>query len=134
MKNCRMLYFKNLGDDRGAMIAIENGNNSPFDIKRAYYIYDTKKNVARGFHAHLNLKQIAIALKGSCTFILDDGKERQHIELNNPDEGLLIDGIIWREMTDFSDDCILLVLASEYYDESDYIRDYGKFLEISAVS
>jgi len=129
MKNIKLLDFQINGDDRGSLIAIEEGYNAPFEIKRVYYIFDTKKKVKRGFHAHLNLKQIAIAVKGSCTFILDNGNTREEVNLDNPKKGLLVEGLIWREMKDFSPDCVLVVLASEHYDETDYIRDYDKFLE-----
>jgi dTDP-4-dehydrorhamnose 3,5-epimerase-like enzyme len=125
----KLLDFKTLGDERGSLIAIEQDYNAPFEIKRVYYIFDTKEGVERGFHAHINLKQIAIAVKGSCVFVLDDGKKREEIKLSNPNQGLFIEGLIWREMKDFSSDCVLVVLASEHYDESDYIRDYDKFLE-----
>jgi dTDP-4-dehydrorhamnose 3,5-epimerase-like enzyme len=129
MTSYKILNFKTLGDDRGSLIAIEEGYNAPFDIKRVYYIFDTKKGAERGFHAHINLKQICIAVKGSCVFVLDDGNKREEIQLTNPNQGLFIEGLIWREMKDFSSDCVLVVLASEHYDESDYIRDYDKFLE-----
>ena len=72
---------------------------------------------------------MCIAVKGSCTFVLDNGEKREEIKLDNPNQGLFIEGLIWREMKDFSSDCVLLVLASEHYDESDYIRDYDKFLK-----
>ncbi|MCG3677406.1 sugar 3,4-ketoisomerase [Aliarcobacter butzleri] len=124
-----LLNFKTLGDERGSLIAIEEGYNAPFQIKRVYYIFDTKEGVERGFHAHINLKQIAIAVKGSCTFVVDNGIKREEIKLDNPNQGLFIEGLIWREMKDFSPNCVLVVLASEHYDESDYIRDYDKFLE-----
>jgi dTDP-4-dehydrorhamnose 3,5-epimerase-like enzyme len=124
-----LLNFKTLGDKRGSLIAIEQGYNAPFEIKRVYYIFDTKKGVKRGFHAHLNLKQIAIAVKGSCTFVLDNGKKREEIKLTNPNQGLFIEGVVWREMKNFSKDCVLVVLASEHYDEKDYIRDYDEFLK-----
>lgn len=127
MAEFKILDFKTLGDDRGSLIAIEEGYNAPFQIKRVYYIFDTKEGVERGFHAHINLKQIAIAVKGSCTFVLDDGHKREEIKLTNPNQGLFIEGLIWREMKDFSSDCVLVVLASEHYDESDYIRDYQIF-------
>ncbi|MDS1315133.1 sugar 3,4-ketoisomerase [Aliarcobacter butzleri] len=127
MTSYKLVDFKTLGDERGSLIAIEEGYNAPFQIKRVYYIFDTKKGIERGFHAHINLKQIAIAVKGSCTFILDDGQKREEIKLSNPNQGLFIEGLIWREMKDFSEDCILVVLASEHYDESDYIRDYEFF-------
>ena len=129
MNGYKIVDFKTLGDERGSLIAIEQGYNTPFEIKRVYYIFDTKKDVERGFHAHINLKQMAIVVKGSCTFVLDNGKTREEIKLNNPNQGLFIEGLIWREMKDFSQDCVLLVLASEYYDESDYIRDYDFFLK-----
>ena len=126
----KLLNFKTLGDDRGSLIAIEEGYNAPFEIKRIYYIFDTKEGVIRGYHAHRDLKQIAIAVKGSCTFIIDNGQKREEILLDNPNQGLLIEGLIWREMKDFSEDCVLIVIASEHYDEDDYIRDYDKFLKM----
>lgn len=124
-----IINLKTLGDERGSLIALEENYNAPFCIKRVYYIFNTQEGVERGFHAHINLKQIAIAVKGSCTFVLDDGEKREEIQLDNPTKGLLIEGLIWREMKDFSPDCVLVVLASEHYDESDYIRNYNKFLE-----
>lgn len=128
MANYELIDFKTLGDDRGSLIAIEEGYNAPFPIKRVYYIFDTKQGIERGFHAHIDLKQIAIAVKGSCTFVIDNGNKREDILLNNPEKGLLIEGLIWREMKNFSEDCILLVLASEHYDESDYLRNYDDFI------
>ena len=130
MTSYKLIDFKTLGDERGSLIAIEEGYNAPFDIKRIYYIFDTKQGVERGFHAHINLKQIAIVVKGSCTFELDDGKKREEIKLDNPNQGLFIEGLIWREMKNFSSDCVLVVIASEQYDESDYIRDYEQFLKV----
>lgn len=129
MPNWELVDFKTLGDDRGSLIAIEKGYNVPFDIKRVYYIFDTKKSVERGFHAHINLKQMAIAVRGSCTFVIDNGFKKEEIILGNPKKGLLLEGLIWREMKDFSSDCVLVVLASERYDENDYIREYDKFLK-----
>jgi len=126
-----LISFKTLGDDRGSLIALEENYNTPFAIKRVYYIFDTKEGVIRGYHAHIDLKQIAICVKGSCTFVLDNGKNKEEIILDSPDHGLLIEGLIWREMYNFSPDCVLLVLASEHYDEDDYIRDYDRFLELA---
>ncbi len=116
------------GDDRGSLVALEEENNIPFSIKRVYYIFDTKEAVRRGFHAHKALKQVAIAVKGSCRFLLDDGQERIEVVLDNPAQGLLIESCIWREMYDFSSDCVLMVLADRHYDEKDYIRDYDAFI------
>lgn len=130
MSKYKLLTFTTLGDERGSLIAIEQGYNAPFEIKRVYYIFDTKEGVERGFHAHINLKQIAVVVKGSCTFVIDNGIRREEIKLTNPNQGLFIEGLIWREMKDFSENCILIVLASEHYDESDYIRDYSEFMDI----
>ncbi len=128
MSLINIIDFPVLGDERGALVALEANRQLPFDIKRVYYIYGTEKGAARGFHAHKALKQVAICLKGSCRFVLDDGNERGDVLLDNPAQGLLIQSFIWREMYDFSEDCVLMVLADQYYDESDYIRDYRKFL------
>lgn len=124
------LEFKSNGDDRGSLVALESYINIPFDIKRVYYIFDTKADVIRGLHAHKNLSQVMVCLKGSCRVALDNGSRKEHVVLNSPNQGLLIESIIWREMHDFSADCVLLVLASEHYDESDYIRDYDEFLNL----
>lgn len=122
-----------LGDDRGDLVAIEENESVPFTIKRVYYIFNTEDGISRGFHAHKNLKQVAICIKGSCRMVLDDGKRKEEILLSSPRKGLLIDGLVWREMHDFSPDCVLLVLASEGYDESDYIRNYQEFKELADV-
>jgi len=126
----KTISFKPLGDERGSLVALESNKNVPFDIKRVYYIFDTKEGVSRGFHAHRNLKQAAVCVTGSCRFVLDNGKQREEVMLNKSTIGLLIDDLTWREMYDFSPDCVLMVLASEYYDESDYIRDYQEFLQV----
>ena len=91
-------------------------------------MFDTKKDVRRGFHAHKALEQVLICIHGSCKIHLDDGKEKQEISLDVPYEGIYLKGAIWREMYNFSEDAVLMVLASEPYDESDYIRDYEEFL------
>lgn len=127
-----VVLFNVLGDDRGSLISLEAGKNIPFDVKRVYYIFGTKSGVSRGFHAHKDLRQVAVCVAGSCRFILDDGRERAEIHLDSPDKGLLIDGLTWREMHDFSEDCVLMVLADQHYDESDYIRDYEAFLTVTA--
>jgi dTDP-4-dehydrorhamnose 3,5-epimerase-like enzyme len=129
MSLIKLIDLPSFSDERGGLVAIESGQNIPFVVQRLYYIFDTKQH-ARGFHAHLNLQQLAICVKGQCRFILDDGHEKQEVVLNQPTKGLLIEGLLWREMHDFSEDCVLLVLASEHYDEADYIRDYQQFLQI----
>lgn len=131
MNLIKLIEFNKLGDDRGSLISLEGNVNIPFDIRRVYYIFGTKQNVARGFHAHKDLQQVAICVKGECKFILDDGKKRESIRLNKPNVGLYIDSMKWREMHDFSEDCVLMVLASHQYDESDYIRNYDDFITAS---
>ena len=120
--------FPPLGDDRGSLVALEAQKTVPFEIKRVYYIFGTQEGVARGFHAHRNLKQVAVCVTGKCRMVLDNGKQREEAWLDSPTKGLLIGDLVWREMYDFSENCVLLVLASEHYDESDYIRDYDEFL------
>ena len=124
----KILPLQTHGDDRGSLIALEEGVNIPFAIKRVYYLFNTSKDVRRGFHAHKDLNQVVIAVRGSCRFLLDDGKERISLLLDDPTQGLLIESCIWREMYDFSEDCVLMVLANHLYDESDYIRNYDVFL------
>ena len=127
--NIKKISFQEHGDERGMLVALEVTKEVPFDIKRVYYIYDTLSDVRRGFHSHKNLKQILICVHGSCKIHLDNGSETAEVLLDKPHEGLFIEHNIWREMYDFSEGAVLLVLASEYYDETDYIRDYQKFLE-----
>ncbi|HBC7429868.1 TPA: WxcM-like domain-containing protein [Providencia rettgeri] len=129
MTLANIIEFQILGDDRGSLISLEQHKNIPFNVKRIYYIFGTKEGVSRGFHAHKNLQQVAICVKGSCRFVLDDGHNKDEIILDNPNIGLHINSFMWREMHDFSEDCVLVVLASELYDESDYIRDYNIFLK-----
>ncbi|WP_260409569.1 FdtA/QdtA family cupin domain-containing protein [Pseudomonas cichorii] len=126
----KWIDFPALGDERGELVALEIGMEKaiPFDITRVYYIYRTGEGVSRGFHAHHNLKQVAICVSGKCRMVLDNGSEREEIWMDSPTKGLLIDRMVWHEMHDFSEHCILLVLASEHYDESDYIRNYSSFL------
>lgn len=126
--NYNLLKFSVHGDNEGNLVALEENKDIPFDIKRVYYIYGTSRNTVRGKHSHINLEQVIICINGSCDFILDDGNERLKIHLDSPNEGLHIKGKIWREFTNFSSDCVVMVLASEYYDPFDYIRDYNDFI------
>ena len=120
--------FQQHGDERGQLVALEEFKDIPFEIKRVYYMYDTGEGIHRGFHAHKTLKQILICIHGSCKVLLYNGQEKKIVSLEKPYEGLYISHNMWREMYDFSPDAVLMVLASEYYDESDYIRDYDQFL------
>lgn len=121
--------FQPHGDDRGQLISLEEFKDIPFDIKRVYYMYDTAEGVVRGKHAHKSLQQILICISGSCKILLDNGTEKKVVMLEKPYEGLYVTNSMWREMFDFSPNAVLMVLASEVYDEADYIRNYDEFLE-----
>ena len=108
---------------------VRGGVDIPFEIKRIYYIFGTPENVRRGFHAHKKLQQVLICVSGSCKIHLDNGNESAEVTLDSPDKGLYISSDIWREMYDFSKDAVLLCLASEHYDENDYIRNYNQFIQ-----
>jgi len=123
----KLIQLQSHDDERGSLVSLEEQKNIPFPIKRIYYMFDTKDKIRRGFHAHKKLKQLAIILKGSCRFLLDDGKEKIEVLLDNPAQGLYIESFVWREMFDFSDDSVLIVLADAVYDEGDYVRDYEEF-------
>lgn len=125
----KIFNFDEHGDDRGTLIALEENKNIPFCIKRVYYMYGTGAGVRRGYHAHKCLKQILICVSGSCKILLDNGEEKAEVLLDSPNKGLFIESAVWREMFDFSNDAVLMVLASELYDESDYIRNYDDFIE-----
>lgn len=129
MHRVLQISFQPYGDARGSLIALESMSEQiPFEVKRVYYIYDTTPGTVRGRHAHKALKQVLICVSGACTIEceLPDGSKASY-RLDWPDRGLLIEGFVWREMKDFSKDAVLLVLASEHYDEVDYIRDYNQF-------
>jgi len=125
-----IINFKSLGDEKGYLISLEQNRNISFEIKRVYYIFKTKRGIIRGHHAHKNLKQVAVCISGTCKFLLDNGKKKINVLLDSPSKGLVIDEMIWHEMYDFSEDCVLMVLANDFYDESDYIRDYNDFLKM----
>lgn len=125
-----MLNFNAKSDNRGSLIALENLKEIPFEIKRIYYIYDTKPEFPRGAHAHRELEQVLIMMEGSCELVLNDGKNIKNIILNRPDMGIFIGKNMWREMKNFSYGAKLLVLASDFYNEKEYIRNYDEFLRI----
>lgn len=127
--NYELFNLDVMGDARGKLISIEGGKSVPFEIKRVYWIYDTSPGIDRGFHAHKNLEQLIVAIDGACEFVLDDGKEREFVRLDRPDKALFIGKNMWREMRHFSYGCKLLVLASEYYNQNEYIRDYDEFVK-----
>ena len=129
MSLMQWINFPPLGDQRGSLVALEGLKTVPFAIQRVYYIFGTQSGVSRGFHAHKNLEQVAVCVTGRCRMVLDNGKRREEAWLESPTRGLYIGNMVWREMHDFSSDCVLLVLASQNYNEMDYVRDYNNFKE-----
>ena len=125
------ISFKQHSDKSGSLVALGALREVPFQIKRVYYLYNMEPYAVRGCHAHKTLEQFIVCVNGSCLVKLDNGKEREIISLSKPDDGLYIPELMWREVFEFSPDAVLLVLASDTYDESDYIRDYDEFLRWS---
>ena len=127
----RIINLERHSDSDGKLVVVEKlKERLGFDIKRVYYIYDTKTDFIRGKHAHKFLNQLLICVHGKCTVRLDNGKgEVEEFDMSNPEQGLVIGSNLWREMYNFSKDCVLVVLASQYYNEDDYIRNYGDFVK-----
>ena len=119
-----------LGDKKGSLVVLDKSCGVPFDIKRTYYIFGSSADISRGFHAHKALHQIAVCISGSCRMVIDDGTSREDIYLDSPSKAIDLPPRLWHEMHNFSFDCVLLVIASDYYDELDYIRDYVEFKEL----
>ena len=130
MSLVQLISFPALGDDRGSLVALEGEKTVPFAIQRVYYLFGTKLDVSRGFHAHKKLQQVAVCVTGRCRMVLDDGQKREEVWLDSSIKGVSLPPMVWHEMHDFSPDCVLLVLASEHYDEADYIRNYEDFLRL----
>lgn len=124
IKNTKMLSFLEHGGEYGALVALEGGYEIPFQIMRVYYIYDVEQTCRRGFHSHNDLEQVLICLHGSVKILVKTPFEEQIVELDSRDKGLYIGPMVWREMFDWQDNAVLLVLASKHYSEADYIRDY----------
>ena len=133
MKNIKMYDFKKHTDGRGNLIPLEYPKELPFEIQRVYYIYDVDNDIVRGKHSHNNLQQILIAVNGSVKILVKTPYEQKIINLSDPTQGLYIGPMIWREMFEFSDQAVLFVLASEKYNEDDYIRDYEEYEEKAKV-
>lgn len=126
--NIEIIDIPKIENPEGNIAVIEN-DVIPFEIKRVYYLFDIPSNAMRGGHSHKNLQQVLIAISGSFDVVLKDGKSQKKITLNKPDKGLLIGNNIWRELENFSSGAVCLVIASEVFDEEDYIRDFQVFLE-----
>ncbi|MEO6680784.1 MAG: FdtA/QdtA family cupin domain-containing protein [Pseudomonas sp.] len=130
----QLLDLEVIGDNRGSLVSLEKGRQVPFEIKRVYYIFGTLPGVSRGFHAHKQLRQLAVCVSGKCRMLMDNGVSKEEVWLDSPKKGVLINNLIWREMHDFSEDCVLVVFASHEYDESDYIRNYEEFISVVATN
>ncbi len=128
---CRIIELPKVLDRRGNLTFIEQNRHVPFDIKRVYYLYDVPGGESRGGHAHKKLQQFIIAASGSFTVITHDGKNEQRFFLNRSYYGLYIPTMIWRELDNFSSGSVCLVLASELYEQDDYIRDFALFVELA---
>lgn len=129
LKDCKLIDLPKISDPRGNLTFVEGGIHIPFDIKRAYYLYDVPGGAERGGHAHKDLYQLIIAMSGSFDIVLDDGHENKRFHLSRSYYGLYVCPMIWREMDNFSSGAVCLVLASNRYDESDYYRNYEDFIK-----
>lgn len=129
LKDCQLLELPKISDPRGNLTFVESQNHIPFDIKRVYYTYDVPGGAERGGHAHRELRQLIIAMSGSFDITLDDGFEKKKFHLNRSYFGLYVCSMIWREIDNFSSGSICMALASEFYSEADYYREYQDFLK-----
>jgi hypothetical protein len=125
--DCRVVELPKISDPRGNLTFVEQCDHIPFEIKRVYYLYDVPAGAERGGHGHIALHQLIVALAGSFDIQLDDGRAKRAFHLNRPYQGLYVCPMIWREINNFSSGAVCMVLASNFYDESDYYRDYEQF-------
>ena len=128
-EQCKVLNFKDLGDERGKLVVVEGNMDIPFEIKRVFYMYGSDAEVVRGQHANRKTEFVLINVSGTSKVKVDNGYETDVIELNRPRMGLYLPTMLWKDMYDFSKDSVLLVLASEHYDGTEYIRDYDEYLK-----
>jgi len=128
LDKCRLIDLSKISDARGNLTVVEGGRQIPFEIKRVYYLYDVPGGASRAGHAHKTLQQCVIAMSGSFDVVLDDGSSKKRVHLNRSYHGLYIPPMIWREIDNFSSGSVCLALASDFFDENDYYRDYSVFL------
>jgi hypothetical protein len=129
IENCNVIQLNKISDPRGNLTFVESNRHVPFEIKRVYYLYDVPGGAERGGHGHKALHQLIVAIAGSFDIHLDDGVSKKTIRMNKSYEGLYVCPMIWREIDNFSSGAVCLVLASDFYDEADYYRDYGNFVQ-----
>ncbi len=127
IEDCQMIDLPRINDPRGNLTFVESGRHVPFEIKRVYYLYDVPGGAERGGHAHKNLRQLIVAMSGSFDVHLDDGRAKKMVHLNRSYNGLFVCPMTWREISNFSSGAVCLVLASNFYDDDDYYRDYAQF-------
>lgn len=124
----KVLHFDVNGDERGSLVAIEEKVHIPFDIKRVFYVFGSKDNLARGCHANRKTKFVLVAVNGHCKVRIKTKSQDFDVDLDSPQKALYLEQGVWKEMYDFSDDCVLLVLCSEKYDKGEYINDYQQYI------
>lgn len=130
VEDCRLLELRKIHNRQGNITVVENGMDVPFETKRVYYLYDVPGGESRGGHAHRGLTQLLVAAMGAFDVVLDDGRRRRVVTLNRAYQGLLIVPMIWRELVNFSSGGVCLVLASDCYDERDYLRSHEEFIRV----
>ncbi|MDY3768609.1 MAG: FdtA/QdtA family cupin domain-containing protein [Sphaerochaetaceae bacterium] len=133
MELCRLLDFKDLGDERGKLVVIEGEHDIPFEIKRVFYIYGSDPNVVRGKHANKQSEFVLVNVSGKSKVRVTDGVSEYIVELNKPMQGIYIPKMIWKDMYDFSPDSVLLVITNTHYNKEEYIRDYNEYLKIMGI-
>ncbi len=129
----RIIQLPKISDPRGNLTFVEGGRHVPFEIKRVYYLYDVPGGSERGAHGHRSLQQLIVAMSGSFDVTLDDGAAKRSFHMNRSYYGLYVPSMMWREIDNFSSGAVCMVLASDYYDEADYFRDYSNFLRAVAA-
>ena len=131
LQDCCIIELPKIQDNRGNLTYIESNNHVPFDVRRVYYLYDVPGGASRAAHGHRALSQLMISMSGSFDVTLDDGFDKKTFHLNRSYYGLYIPPMMWRDLDNFSSGAVCMVLASDYYDENDYFREYEKFLEVA---
>ena len=134
LDDCRMIDLPKIVDPRGSLTFVEGGRHVPFDIRRVYYLYDVPGGATRAGHGHKTLEQLIVAVSGSFDVAVDDGRSKTSYHLNRADSGLYMPSMIWRQIDNFSTGSVCMVLASDYFDEADYYRDYDAFVRAARTA